>query len=105
MHSAACFLNPSNCPGRTVMCALTSKVAIGPPCVVCDPTPDCRLKQHDSRQLCSTSEAGAGWRPSYHADRHAGCFAPAVDLSLAAAIINASPGIASDRSITEVFMG
>src|SRR5262245_43870208 len=31
MHSAACFLNPSNCPGRTVICALTSKVAIGPP--------------------------------------------------------------------------
>src|SRR4026207_1229863 len=31
MHSAACFLNPSSCPGRTVMCALTSNIAIGPP--------------------------------------------------------------------------
>src|SRR4030095_2132771 len=37
MHSAACFLNPSSCPGRTVICALTSNIAIGPP-MGCDST-------------------------------------------------------------------
>ena len=26
MHSAACLLKPSSCPGRTVMCALSSSV-------------------------------------------------------------------------------
>src|SRR5262245_43581272 len=30
MHSAACFLNPSSCTGRTVKCAKTSK-AMNPP--------------------------------------------------------------------------
>ena len=31
INSAACFLKPSRHPGRTVMCALNSKGAIGPP--------------------------------------------------------------------------
>jgi hypothetical protein len=34
INSAACFLKPSRHPGRTVMCALNSKGAIGPPVTV-----------------------------------------------------------------------
>src|SRR5262245_20778805 len=34
MHSAACFLKPSSCPGRTVRWAKTSSIGISPP--LCD---------------------------------------------------------------------
>src|SRR5262245_30492574 len=49
MHSAACFLKPSSCPGRTVKCAKTSN-AISPPSRAMRPD-DIRLLMSSRRRV------------------------------------------------------
>jgi len=83
MYSAACLLNPSNCPGRTVVCALTSKLAMSPPLGLRSSDNSGLPESHHSsspKMRKARSRCRIFWRvactkrsESRYSDRRAGC--------------------------------